>query len=195
MAARKHDGFRIVARRNGAGVQLITPRRKRFLAPLSFHRNGRQIAAGAVMIDRWWGYRLRPLLREPIPKLSHILQLFFVSQAFGLQKDWRVISVCLSEENGPAALARHFAPWPAGLKVRRLIERKAFKMGFGNPYRRYIFIYGLSGRAWNRKPWWHRTMPKQLSSFSQRLNVRVCVSFCAILPVNCREVPVKWWAL
>ena len=37
----KHDGFRILARRNGAGVQLITRAGKRFLESFSFHRHGR----------------------------------------------------------------------------------------------------------------------------------------------------------
>jgi ATP-dependent DNA ligase len=47
----KHDGFRILARRDSAGVRLITPRRKRFYGSLSVHCDGAQIAAGPVMHD------------------------------------------------------------------------------------------------------------------------------------------------
>jgi hypothetical protein len=44
----KHDGFRILARRDSAGVRLITPRRKRFLLSLPLYRNGGRQAPGSM---------------------------------------------------------------------------------------------------------------------------------------------------
>src|SRR5213076_2448271 len=70
----KHDGFRILARRDSAGGATDYPRRKRFLVSLSLYRNGGQILAGAILLDRWRGNRLRRERARRFcadPQLSH----------------------------------------------------------------------------------------------------------------------------
>jgi hypothetical protein len=52
----KHDGFRILARRDSAGVRLIT-RRKRFLVSLSLYGDGSRQAPGSLVLDRRRGNR------------------------------------------------------------------------------------------------------------------------------------------
>jgi hypothetical protein len=55
----RHDGFRILARRQGCGVRLITRNGHDLGGPLPARRRGRCGAAGAVLCDRWRGHRLR----------------------------------------------------------------------------------------------------------------------------------------
>jgi len=47
----KHDGFRILARRDPAGVRLITPFGKRFLVSPSLYHNGGEQASGSLVLD------------------------------------------------------------------------------------------------------------------------------------------------
>jgi ATP-dependent DNA ligase len=48
----KHDGFRILARRNDAGVQLLTRAGNDFSRRLPFHSNGYQVAARTLVLYR-----------------------------------------------------------------------------------------------------------------------------------------------
>jgi bifunctional non-homologous end joining protein LigD len=48
----KHDGFRILARRDSAGVRLVTRARNDFSGPLSVYRNGGRQTAGSLVLDR-----------------------------------------------------------------------------------------------------------------------------------------------
>jgi len=55
----KHDGFRIMARRDGAGRAADYTRRKRLLGPLPVYRSGGRQAAGSLLLDRRRGHRVR----------------------------------------------------------------------------------------------------------------------------------------
>jgi hypothetical protein len=55
----KHDGFRLMARRDGAGVRLITRKGQRLQRPVSVHRNGSRGPARPFLPDRRRGYRHR----------------------------------------------------------------------------------------------------------------------------------------
>jgi len=47
----KHDGFRILARKDGAGVRLITRKGNDF-SSLSFYRDGSEQTVGSLVLDR-----------------------------------------------------------------------------------------------------------------------------------------------
>ena len=53
----KHDGYRMIARRNGDRVRLYT--RRGLGGPLSSHRRGAAIASGTLDRDRWRGRDVR----------------------------------------------------------------------------------------------------------------------------------------
>src|SRR6201990_1608773 len=51
----KHDGFRLLARRDPVGIRLDHPRGRRLDAALSAGGGGREPPQGAVVSDRWRG--------------------------------------------------------------------------------------------------------------------------------------------
>ena len=55
----KHDGFRIIARRDAAGVRLITRNGYDLAGAFPARRRGRRRIAGALLRGRWRGHRRR----------------------------------------------------------------------------------------------------------------------------------------
>ena len=51
----KHDGYRLMARRDPVGIRLITRRGNDWDDPLSASGRGREPSQGAVLPDRWGG--------------------------------------------------------------------------------------------------------------------------------------------
>jgi hypothetical protein len=55
----KHDGYRLMARRDPVGIRLITPPRQRLVRPVPPRRRGREPSQGPLLPDRRGGGLLR----------------------------------------------------------------------------------------------------------------------------------------